>query len=301
MPFEPIAEVLVDPRSALVYEEGWQSWSPAGAYSATATSPRPLDPLRHTMGWRPGTALPEHGFQGEGILGLAAPGEPTRVWYAPDPAREVASVRLGAMRDRVLVSADGPIAELTLQGTLEKSLEALGALLAPGPVISVPPGWCSWSSYFRDVTEEAVIENLTTARELSLPVEIVQVDDGYEAGIGDWLEDADDFGSLRRTAERIRAAGKVPGVWTAPFLVGERSTLAAAHADWLVDGAHAGSNWGQRLRVLDVSKPAAAAHLVHTYETLAAWGLRLPQARLPLRRSSRRTPSRGLLRDRRAS
>ena len=39
MGFESIAEVRVDPGSAYVYEEGWQSWSPAGVYRASATSP----------------------------------------------------------------------------------------------------------------------------------------------------------------------------------------------------------------------------------------------------------------------
>jgi hypothetical protein len=34
MEFQPIAELLVDPRRALVYEEGWQSWSPTRLYAA---------------------------------------------------------------------------------------------------------------------------------------------------------------------------------------------------------------------------------------------------------------------------
>jgi len=272
MRFEPIAEVLVDPSSARVYEEGWQSWSPAGLYPAAATSPRPPDRLGHVMGWRAEKVLPDHGFQGEGLLAVVAPGEPVRIWYAPDPAREVASLRLEALEDRLLVSADGPTAELVVEGTLERALGDLGALLTPGPVVSVPPGWCSWSCYFKGVTEEAVLENLLEARKLSLPIEIVQVDDGHESCVGDWLESAPRFGSLRRTAERVRAEGKIAGVWTAPFLVGERSALAAAHPDWLVEKADAGWNWDQRLRVLDVSHPGAAEHLGATYETLAVWG-----------------------------
>jgi hypothetical protein len=34
MGFHPIAELLVDTSAALVYEEGWQSWSPTGLYAA---------------------------------------------------------------------------------------------------------------------------------------------------------------------------------------------------------------------------------------------------------------------------
>jgi alpha-galactosidase len=222
------------------------------------------------MGWRPEKPLPRRGYQGEGILGLAAGGEPARVWYSPQPSREVASIRLVARGSRMLISADGPVAELVADG-LDEALATVGERLGCGSVRSVPPGWCSWSCYFRGVTETDVAENLDAAERLAIPIEIVQVDDGYQGGIGDWLEDDPRFGSLRRTAARILAAGKRAGVWTAPFLVGEQSALAAEHPDWLVQRASAGWNWNQQLRVIDVTHPAAAAHLERSYRTLSEW------------------------------
>jgi alpha-galactosidase len=272
VPFEPIAELSVDPGATRVYEEGWQSWSPAGSYRANRTSPRPLDGRAHTMGWRAGKDLPDRGFQGEGILAVATKGEPTRAWYAPEPWRDVPSIRLEAGSDRMLVSADGPTVEIAVDASLDEALAALGDRLASSSLRSIPSGWCSWSCYFGEVTEGTVLENLAAAERLELPIQIVQVDDGYESGIGDWLDSDPRFGSLRRTAERICAAGKTPGVWTAPFLAGERSALATAHPEWLVEGADAGWNWGQRLRVLDVTHAAAAAHLRGVFEALAAWG-----------------------------
>jgi alpha-galactosidase len=272
MSCEPIAEVLIDPSSATVYEEGWQSWSPAGLYPAKGISPRPTDLRTHTMGWRPGKELRRNGFQGEGILGVAAPGEPTRVWFAPSPAEEVASIRLEAFGDRVLVSADGAAEELAVDGPLDTALAAVGDVLSPGGARAVPPGWCSWSAYFGGVTEVDVIENLEAVERLELMVEIVQLDDGYEAGIGDWLDEKPGFGSLRHLAERIRSAERTPGIWTAPFLAGERSALAAGHPDWLVADADAGWNWGQRLFVLDVTHPEAARHLQRVFEELESWG-----------------------------
>jgi alpha-galactosidase len=272
--FEPVAEVAAGAADALVYAEGWQSWSRARVSPAGETSPRPPDPRSHTMGWRPGKALPERGIQAEGILVLAVPREPARAWFAPEPAREVPSIRLEAPGDRIVVSADDAVEELTSDDGLEGALSAVGDRLSPGPVGSIPPGWCSWSCYFKRVTEADVAENVDAVAALSLPIEIVQIDDGYEAGIGDWLHAARSFGSLRSVAERISAAGLTPGVWTAPFLVGERSALAAEHPDWLVEGADAGWNWDQRLHALDVTHPDAAEHLGGVFRTLAGWGIR---------------------------
>ncbi len=272
MSFETVAEFRAAPRDAVVYAEGWQSWSAVGVGRADASSPRPQDTTSHTMGWRPGTRVAEAGIQAEGILALAVAGEPVRVWFAQDPSREVASLRLDALADRIVVLADGPVTELVTEGGIEAALAAVGDRLGPGTVASIPPGWCSWSCYFGHVTEADVVENLDAVARLALPIEIVQIDDGYEAGIGDWLESSPRFGSLQDVADRISAAGRRPGLWTAPFVVGEQSALAAAHPDWLVDGADAGWNWHQRLRVLDVTHPAAAQHLARVYRTLSDSG-----------------------------
>ncbi|HEY2542960.1 MAG TPA: glycoside hydrolase family 36 protein [Gaiellaceae bacterium] len=153
---------------------------------------------------------------------------------------------------------------------LESALAAVGDRLSPGPLRRIPPGWCSWSQYFSHVTAANVIENVEAALELELPIEIVQVDDGWEAGIGDWLDVSPRFGSLPDVVARIDAAGMTPGIWLAPFLVGEKSGLASAHPDWIVPGADAGRNWGQALGVLDVSK--AAEHLANVFRTLVEQG-----------------------------
>jgi alpha-galactosidase len=270
--FEPIEEIRLDPALASVYEEGWQSWSPVGVHPLRATSARPPDRLRQTMGWRPGKELPRRGFQGEGILALHTPGDPVHVWYAPEPGREVPSIRLEADGDRALVEADGHVVKLSVDGTLDRALATVADRLGRSRMRAIPSGWCSWSCYFQHVTEVAALENLEAAERFALPVEIVQIDDGYESGIGDWLDEKPHFGSLRRVAASIRTAGKIPGIWTAPFLVGQRSRLAARHPEWLVGKADAGWNWNQHLLVLDVSHPAAAAHLQGVYETLATWG-----------------------------
>ncbi|WP_338059509.1 hypothetical protein [Streptomyces deccanensis] len=95
-PFTPVASVPVDPRTARVHEEGWQSWSPSGSYGLDATPYRPTDDNWATVCYRPGAAGPEGTFQGEGLLALA-PGDGSRYgsWAAADPVREGPSIRLG--------------------------------------------------------------------------------------------------------------------------------------------------------------------------------------------------------------
>ena len=67
--FADVAEVAAA-AEMVVYEHGWQSWSPTGTYAATATSPRPASRDRHILGFRPEKALPRSGFQGEGLLAV---------------------------------------------------------------------------------------------------------------------------------------------------------------------------------------------------------------------------------------
>src|SRR4029453_16472085 len=118
------------------------------------------------------------------------------------------------------------VVKLSVDGTLDRALATVADRLGRSRVRAIPSGWCSWSCYFQHVTGVAALEPPEAAERFALPVEIVQIDDGYESGIGDWLDEKPHFGSLRRVAASIRTAGKIPGIWTAPFLVGQRSRLA---------------------------------------------------------------------------
>lgn len=275
--FHEVADVRLNGQT-VVYEHGWQSWSPTGTYPATATSPRAPSSRSHTGHFRPGKAAPEHGFQGEGLLAVAGDDDGVvRIWSAPDPSREVPSIRARAEEGRLVVSADGEVAEQSYPGGLWTALGAWADDIAGraglGPVPSLPTVWCSWYQYFLGVTEEDVLENLAAIDELDLDVGVVQIDDGYETEIGDWLDRSPRFPSpLAELADRIRAGGRRAGIWTAPLLVGERSRLATHHPDWLVRGASAGRNWGQDLAALDVTHPDAAAHLQHVFRTFSDWG-----------------------------
>ncbi len=275
--FRDIAEVSLQP-GALVYEHGWQSWSPTGVYPATATSPRPTSAQAQTVHYRPARPIAERGFQGEGLLALdPGHGDPVRVWAAADPMGDVPSIRARVEDGRLVVSADGLFAENSYPGGLWPALshwaDEFAGRLGVKPTQALPPIWCTWYHYFTEVREEDVLENLYAIDRLGLDVGVVQVDDGYQAEIGDWLERSPRFRRpLSGLADRIKATGRRAGIWTAPLLVGARSALAKAHPDWLVAGGDAGSNWDEPLFALDVTHPDAASYLQHVFRSLRAWG-----------------------------
>lgn len=161
-----------------------------------------------------------------------------------------------------------------------------GARMQARPVPpELPTGWCSWYRYYHGVTEADVLHNLAALAEQRerLPVRYVQLDDGYQKKVGDWLEPNRKFRSgLGALAGRIRAAGFVPGIWTAPFFVQRGARLFHKHPEWLLHdpdgelrpvGYH--PLWGVldgQVYALDPTHPGALAHLRQVFTELCAAG-----------------------------
>jgi alpha-galactosidase len=144
-------------------------------------------------------------------------------------------------------------------------------------------GWCSWYHYFHGVTEADIRANLARADDDGWLFDVFQVDDGYQAAIGDWLTTNDRFPTdLERLAADISNTGRTPGIWLAPFLVHPMSEVARAHPDWIArftDGERplvGGLNdeWGGAVDVLDTTNPDVLAHLERTARTLVDQGWR---------------------------
>ena len=279
MTTRPLDEVVVDPERARVYEEGEQSWSPTTWYPAGATSRRPRLDWQHLMRFRAGTELPEHGLQGSGLLVVdPGTGDPVRVYGADFSPDAVPTVRAELVGDRLLVSTDdgagragpaGDLVRVTSADDAAAGLAAFGDRYAAQAGVAVRPAptvWCSWYRYFLDVTEADVLENLDAIDRLDLPVDVVQVDDGWQGGIGDWTTLSGRFTSLPRLVDRIRDGGRRAGIWVAPFLAGSASELAREHPDWLVGDA--GVNWDQDLHGVDLTHPGAREHLWGAFRAL---------------------------------
>ncbi|WP_440008222.1 alpha-galactosidase [Halomicrococcus sp. SG-WS-1] len=139
-----------------------------------------------------------------------------------------------------------------------------------------PTGWCSWYHYFTDVTADDVRETVDALDDWDVPLDVVQLDDGYQTAFGDWRTLADGFDDVAALVEDVREAGHTPGLWLAPFYVQSDAALAADHPEWLVtedgDPVDAGPRHGP-MYALDTTHPEARAWLRETFETVVdEWG-----------------------------
>lgn len=153
-------------------------------------------------------------------------------------------------------------------------------------------GWCSWYDLYASITEENILEHLRgvarVVRREQLPMRVFQIDDGFTPEMGDWLQVKPQFPrGMGPVLDEIRDAGFIPGLWIAPFMVGNRSQLYREHPDWVVrDRATGGPlvtyrfygefRWHKRSEeyyVLDTTHPAAADYLRLVFRTWRReWG-----------------------------
>jgi alpha-galactosidase len=167
-------------------------------------------------------------------------------------------------------------------GDLEPFYSAVASENGARTPSSVPVGWCSWYHLFQSVTQEDVMDNLRWAeqnRDL-VPLHVIQIDDGYQERIGDWLVPnrrtfPDGMASL---SQKIQDAGFQAGLWLAPFLAHPKSKLLQNHPGWTQRNkiglpVNAGYIWDTFPRVLDVTHPEVQDHLRQVIRTCThEWG-----------------------------
>lgn len=102
-------------------------------------------------------------------------------------------------------------------------------------------GWTSWYNYYQAISEKIIVKNLQNFQDFQIPIDIFQIDDGWQTRVGDWLSiDNNKFpNGLKPLAQRIRAAGAKAGLWLAPFIVEAKSEIATNpnKKSWLLRGA----------------------------------------------------------------
>jgi alpha-galactosidase len=288
--------------------QGFQSWSFAGgvALDDAGTPPFPSGPwlrgFHHAHFAPPSDRAGWH--ESDGALVASAPSgsaclagvlESGRAFGTAFARRERDALRIEVEQrlERLLAPGAGcelePV-QIALGGDagalLEAFADAHGAFARARRFAPFQAGWCSWYHFFHDVTEVAFLRNLEAlaAARGEVPIDLVQLDDGYQRAIGDWLETNEKFPTgLAALAHAVRDAGFTAGLWTAPFCVVPESRVHAAHTDWLLReaggegaplrGLHHGV-WTREgwVYVLDPTHPAVAVHLEHVYRALVEMG-----------------------------
>lgn len=99
----------------------------------------------------------------------------------------------------------------------------------------VPTGWCSWYCFGPSVTASNITDNLDWIARNLPGLRYIQIDDGYQPWMGDWLDTGKAFGGgVQEVLKQIRSRGFEPAIWVAPFIASEQSRLFQEHPDWFV-------------------------------------------------------------------
>jgi alpha-galactosidase len=148
----------------------------------------------------------------------------------------------------------------------------------------VPMGWCSWYSFARDTTAEEVADNLKVIVSRLKGLKYVQIDDGYQPAMGDWLEQGKSFaGNVQGVLKNIRESGLEPAIWVAPFIASRNSTVLREHPEWFVKNAEGkpmpasdvtfGGWGGGGWYCLDGTHPEVQQHLESVFRVMRQqWG-----------------------------
>jgi alpha-galactosidase len=234
------------PAETQLYGESFQMLS-----QTTGTLGKPLDlgysePKHYRI---PG---PEDAAVVTGLVTLTPPGQPTqamaftscRRWNgrfylrpgAIDVVVDTEGLELGPGETWSLEEvafAEGPARAELLAGLAKRINENHPPLRWKAP----PTGWCSWYCFGPKVTDKDVLDNLEVIAKRVPELRYVQIDDGYQPAMGDWLETGKAFGgNVKGVLQAIRKRGFEPAIWVAPFIAEKDSHLFQQHPDWFVKG-----------------------------------------------------------------
>jgi alpha-galactosidase len=253
----PIPERGSVHRAWSIYQNGWQSWSPAfarhlgnGLHTVPGT---PTYRREHEPHWEPrstgiissewiavlatrkaeeGTAL---------LIGFVTAEDQLAEILVREDGWELTArchcdgVRLEpgeSLSSETLLVWTGPDALTLVEAWADEMGGEMKARIRPDP----PTGWCSWYMFFGENTAQDVVDNVTAIEAQGLPLDVVLIDDGYQTAIGDWFSlDREKFPQgMKVVTKEIRQAGHRAGIWTAPFGAAADSHLLARHPDWVL-------------------------------------------------------------------
>ncbi len=286
------------PGARAMLSNGFQSWSQSGVVGLPDTVP--AEELQRRLSRRGDVEVIRDGrfmswwhsfIAGDThlVVGVTSANQ-FKSWVSASGHEDNIDVRLvsGGMDDRISMDAGGETELETwffgLSADLAVTLTRYGEALPhrSSTTAYAEAGWNSWYELWDSVDAAAVVSNASlVAAGLAgkLPTDDeklrIVVDDGWQRDWGDWYPNEKFPDGLNGLAQTLREAGFEPGVWLAPLLVSERSTLVATHPDWFIDGPEYMHLKHGAMRILDVTNPEAAMHLSETIERIIGWGYTL--------------------------
>lgn len=287
-----------------IYLPGWQSWSYGGWVMAEDRVPRSwLRPLTHPMIYDKAIDIPRSRghFRSEMFAALVdtQTGIEAAFGYVSQRqsfgtteliiqgGRKGLSIRTGL--DEVLLEPGeaftGDWACILVDGcglaVVDKFAALAGSINQARIPTETPTGWCSWYDYGQAISEDIIERNVDVASTLRerLPLNTMQIDDGFQSDIGDWLSVGSNFNSgMESVAAKINARGFTAGLWLAPFIGLSRSTTAHDHPEWVLRNrlgipVNTGLVWNQFGRAFDPSHPEFLDYLRRVISTASTdWG-----------------------------
>jgi alpha-galactosidase len=283
------------PASILLYGEGFQMLSQTGG---TVGEPTPLGGYTDAKHYR--LSEPEGATTVYGMMTLGQSGEPTRILQAFTSCRRfIGKFCLYPDRTEVIVDTEGlELAPgetwdledymLAMDDDPANLLERLAAEIRrnhPPLHFKAPPtGWCSWYCFGPEVTEKQVLDNLDAIAKSVPELRYVQIDDGYESAMGDWLETGTAFGGgVQGVLKKIEERGFEPAIWVGPFIAEAASQVFRNHPDWFIKDAEGKPLPSDKVTfggwrhgpwyALDGTHPEVQQHLETVFRTMREeWG-----------------------------
>ncbi|WMJ80434.1 alpha-galactosidase [Clostridium sp. MB40-C1] len=142
-------------------------------------------------------------------------------------------------------------------------------------------GWTSWYNYYTDITQDIILENLENMVRERIPLDVFQIDDGYQNALGDWLLTNEKFPlGMNFLAYKIKSFGYRPGIWIAPFICSKDSEIFEKHKNWILKdnkGKYVvggwNSKWGGKFYTLDFYNIEVREYLAKVFHTVInIWG-----------------------------
>ena len=287
------------PPETRLYGEGFQMLSQTGG-----TLGKPVDYGSHTDAKHYKMPIPADSTALYGMMTLAAADGPNDLLAFTSCRRFNGQFFLREKSLQVVVDTEGlelkpgetwELEEFTYRKDGDRSrmlgvlAERLSANHPPLRFASPPAGWCSWYCFGPRVTAEQVLDNLDFIAKNEPNLRYIQIDDGYQPAMGDWLETGTAFGGdVQGVLKKIRERRFEPAIWVAPFVAEKKSTLFNDHPDWFVrddEGKPLHSDkvtfggWRSIKEkgawyVLDGTHPEAQKHLETVFRTMRnEWGV----------------------------